>query len=228
MHYKLTFGRNSQLIPALILPAFILLIPLVLFLEFVDPLLPSSEWTSIIVSVVYMSLVLFFTLRWVKAITAPVEITITGDEVQFLFPKKNIFHRTDFTISFQHIINIGEDSDKGFDFLYFETKLKEYKKFHITAANGDSQFAEFREHVLSRGELFNTSVPAANRITHKTIYQKWPMKMLAVFLILFLIAFPIVSLYTGTTWLNNLRYWVMVVMGIPIVAKVYSQNFIKQ
>ena len=228
MQYKLIFGRNSQLIPALILPAFILLIPLVLFLEFVDPQLPKSEWTSIIVSVVYISLVLFFTLRWVKATTAPVEITITGDRIQFLFPKKNIFHHTDFNISFQHIINIGDDSDKGFDFLYFETKLKEYKKFHITAANGDSQFKEFRKHVLSMEELFNTSVPVANRITHKTIYQKWPMKVLAIFLILFLIVYPIVSFYTGTSWLNNLRYWVMVIMGTPIVFKVYSQNFIKQ
>jgi hypothetical protein len=124
MQYKLTFGRNAQIVPAIILPALILLIPLVLFLEFADQQLLRSEWIPIILSLVYFLSVLFITLRLVNIIRGSVEISLIGDSLQFLFPKKKFFHHTDFNIAFQEIINIGEDNDKGFDFLYFNTKHK--------------------------------------------------------------------------------------------------------
>jgi hypothetical protein len=227
MQYKLTFGRNAQIVPALILPALILLIPLVLFVEFANAQILGSQWTPIILTVLYFLPVLFLTLRLVNLTKASVEISIIEDSLQFVFPKKNIFHHTDFNISFQHIINIGEDNDKGFDFLYFKTKQHGFKNFHITAKEDDSQFIAFRNHVLSKETMFNTSVPIGNMITHKSIYQKWPMKTLALVILLFLIAFPFVSFYLGTSWLINAKYWILVILGTPVVMKVYYQNFIK-
>jgi hypothetical protein len=156
-----------------------------------------------------------------------VEISLIGDGLQFSFPKKNFFHHTDFNIAFQEIINIGEDNDKGFDFLYFNTKHKGFKNFHITAKENDDQFVAFRDYVLSKAVLFNKSVPVDSIITRKTIYQKLPMKMLALFIVLFLLSYPFVSFYIGTSWLNNLKYWILIIMGTPIVMKVYYQNFIK-
>lgn len=227
MQYNLIFGRNSLIVPALILPAFVLIIPLLLFMEFIDPLLPQSEWTSIIMSMVYFSLVIFITLRLVKSTTAPVEISVIKERLQFVFLKKNIFHRKDFHLTFPEIINIGEDNDKGFDFLYFETKHEGYRKFHITAKENDTDYITFRDYILKQEALYNASAPHENRISQKTIYQKWPMKTLAILLVLFWIAFPMVSRSLDTTWLNNAKYWVMVVMGMPIVMKVYYQNFRK-
>ena len=227
MKYKLTFGRNVQIVSALILPALILLIPLVLFVDFADAQILRSQWTPIILTAVYFLPVLFLTLRLVNLTKAAVEITLMEDSLQFVFPEKNIFHHTDLNLSLQQIINIGEDNDKGFDFLYFKTKQNGFKNFHITAKEGDSQFIAFRDHVLSKEVLFNSSVPVGNIITHKNIYQKWPMKTLALVILLFLLAFPFVSFYIGTSWLINVKYWVMVIMGTPIVIKVYHQNFIK-
>jgi hypothetical protein len=227
MQYKLTFGRNAQIVPAIILPALILLIPLVLFLEFADQQLVRSEWMPIILSLVYFLAVLFLTLRLVKIINGSVEVSLMDDSLQFLFPKKNFFHHTDFNIVFQEIINIGEDNDKGFDFLYFKTRHKGFKNFHITAKENDEQFIAFRDQVLSKQALFNKSVPADRIITRKTIYQKWPMKMLAFFIVLFLLTFPFLSFYIGTSWVNNLKYWMLIILGTPLVMKVYYQNFIK-
>src|SRR6186713_2869155 len=211
MQYKLTFGRNAQIVPAIIFPALILLIPLVLFLEFADRQLLRSEWIPIILSLVYFLLVLFLTLRLVNITRAAVEISVIGDSLQFLFPKKNFFHHTDFNISFQEIINIGEDNDKGYDFLYFKTKHKGFKNFHIMVKENDDQFMAFRNHVLSKETLFNTTVPVNRMITHKTIYQKWPMKALAFLILLFLLIFPLVSFYIGTSWINNVKYWILVI-----------------
>ena len=227
MQYKLTFGRNAQIVPAIILPALILLIPLVLFIEFADRQLLRSEWIPIVLSLVYFLSVLFITLQLVNITRGAVEISVIGDSLQFLFLKKNFFHHTDFNISFQHIINIGEDNDKGFDFLHFKTKHKGFKNFHITAKENDDQFIAFRDYVLSKAALFNKSVPVDRIITQKTIYQKWPMKILAFFIVLFLFSYPFVSFYIGTSWLNNLKYWVLIILGTPIVMKVYYQNFIK-
>lgn len=227
MQYKLTFGRNAQIVPAIILPALILLIPLVLFLEFADPQLLRSEWIPIILSFVYFLSVLFLTLRLVNITRGSVEISIIGDNLQFLFPKKNFFHHTDFNISFQDIINIGEDNDKSFDFLYFKTKHKGFRNFHITAKENDDQFIAFRGHVLSKEALFNKPVPIDSIITQKTIYQKWPMKILAFFIALFLLSFPLASFYIGNSWLNNVKYWILVISGTPVVMKVYYQNFIR-
>jgi hypothetical protein len=211
MQYKLTFGRNAQIIPAIILPALILLIPLVLFLEFADQRLVRSEWIPIILSLVYFLAVLFLTLRLVNIINGSVEVSLIDDSLQFLFPKKNFFHHTDFNIAFQEIINIGEDNDKGFEFLYFKTRHKGFKNFHITAKENDDQFMTFRDKVLSKQALFNKSVPADRIITQKTFYQKWPMKILAFFIVLFLLTFPFVSFYIGTSWINNLKYWVLII-----------------
>jgi hypothetical protein len=116
---------------------------------------------------------------------------------------------------------------KASTFFILIPNIRGFKNFHITAKENDDQFVAFRDYVLSKAVLFNKSVPVDSIITQKTIYQKWPMKMLAFIIVLFLLSYPFVSFYIGTSWLNNLKYWILIIMGTPIVMKVYYQNFIK-
>lgn len=229
MKFSLTFGRNSQLIWALILPALILLIPLLLILEYVSPLFPSNEGAIILITIFgYIGFDIWLTLSWVNATTAEVEITFNPDSLQFIFVKKNIFHRSNFTLYLNDIKNIGEDNDKGFDFLYFETKHLLYHKFFIRAKENNPDFEIFSQTVFKMESEFNKLAPLDRAITNKSIYQKWPMILIAfVFLACWLI-FPIIMLSEGSTWLMISKYVVFAILSSPIILKVYNQNFKKQ
>jgi hypothetical protein len=226
--YSLTFGRNSQLIWAIILPGIILLVPLMIILSYLLPLVPDNEWNPIIIAFVYFGLVFWVTFKWVKATTAKVEIAINNGVIEFVFPKKNIFHRHNFNLTFPEIRNLSEDNDKGFDFLYFETTHPVYNKFHITAAENNTQLAEFKEKVFEMEAAYKADPSSGVIITHKTIYQKWPMKIATLFIVMILFAYPIVSYYKQMNWLVEVRYWVLLALSFPLVTKVYNQNFGKK
>lgn len=223
--YTLTFGRNSQIIWALILPAFILQVPLLLTIEYLLPLLPDSEWTPIAVSMIYFGLVLWVTLKWVKTTTARVDIVINNNNIEFAFSKKNIFHRNDFSLSFNEILNLSEDFDKGFDFIYFATTHPVYNKFHITAKEDNADFADFSNKIFEMQAAYNAQPSRERVITNKTIYQKWPMKLAALFILLILFAYPIVSFYKQMDWYIEVKYWVFMALSFPLIVKVYNQNF---
>jgi hypothetical protein len=223
--YNLTFGRNSQLIWAMILPSFILLVPLLLFLTYVMPYLPDSAWTVIVVSMIYLGLAILLTLRWVKLITAPVIIVIENENISFTFPKKNIFHRYDFSLTINEIINLGQDTDKGFDFLYFETSHKHFHKFHVTAEANTGDFSSFLTKMLEMQTAFNSRSGGSRTITSKTIYQKWPMKAVVFFILIILGLYPFISIYQHMPLLTEVRYWVLLVLSAPFVFKVYDQNY---
>jgi len=225
MKYQLTFGRNSQLIWALIVPAFILLIPLLISIEFILPNFPKSDLILIVTTVLYMGGTLWLTLKWVKATTAPVEIFINNGVIHFHFQKKNIFHKTDFSLAYSDINNIGEDSDKGFDFLYFECNHPNYNRFHITSNEGNEEFTAFKYQIFEKETDFNTNTIPNNPITHKSIYQKWPMKILAMIFFICWFIFPLALAYNTLDWLYNIKYWIFVIMSSPIIFKVYTQNF---
>jgi hypothetical protein len=196
-------------------------------ISYVLPSLPNQDWMVIILSLVYLGGTLWMTLSWVKATTARVDITITDWIVRFSFPKKNIFHRKDLELSFGEIRNLGEDNDKGFDFLYFETPHPEYRKFHITAAVNNPEFEAFRKQMYEMKNEFNKSAPADRIISNRSIYQKWPMKIVALIAVLFIFGYPFVSYTLKTTWLMEVKYWVIVAIGTPFIIKVYNQNYRK-
>ena len=226
MKYTFTFGRNSQLIWALILPAFILLIPLLLILEYVLPLYPENlGFLSLLATFGYMGFVIWLTLSWVKATTAEVEITIYPNSLEFTFIKKNIFHRSNFTLPFNEIKNIGEDNDKEFDFLYFETKHPSYPKFFIRTNENNPDFETFSQMVMKMESEFNTQASPEKVITNKSIYQRWPMIYAAFLFFACWIIFPIVMYFKESTWLIILKYFVFVILSSPIILKVYRQNF---
>jgi hypothetical protein len=226
MKYTFTFGRNSQLIWALILPSFILLIPLLLILEYVLPLYPENLGIlSLLATFGYMGFVIWLTLSWVKATTAEVEIAINHDSLQFIFIKKNIFHRSNFTLHFNEIKNIGEDNDKEFDFLYFETKHSSYPKFFIRTNENNPDFDIFGQTIFKMESEFNKQVPIDSIITNKSIYQKWPIMLAAFLFFACWLIFPIVMLLEESSWLMILKYFVFVTVSSPIVLKVYNQNF---
>ncbi len=228
MQFVLTLGKNSLIVPALILPSAIMTAVLVLLLEFVVPLAQVADWAVLAISLAYFAVVIFLTLQVVGSTSCRVEIAEVENGMSFHFLDENIFHRKDFTLSYSDIYNIGEDNDKGYDFLYFTTAKQGYKKFHLTAKENDQGFGAFRAIVLGKVESYNSSVSVQHRIASKTIYQKWPMITLAVLMVVFLVAYPLAAAFLGSSWLDDLKYWVMVVVSVPIVGKVYYQNFRQQ
>jgi len=63
MKFRLTFGRNSQLIWALILPAFILLIPLLFILDYVLIEYPDkADFIVIAATILYLGFDIWLTL----------------------------------------------------------------------------------------------------------------------------------------------------------------------
>ena len=119
MKYTFTFGRNSQLIWALILPAFIGLIPLWVIMELSIKYFPDNDWASVIITILYIAFVVFFTLKWVRSVRVDIDIEFKEGRLHFNFPVKNIFHRKDFILNISNLVNTSEDNDKGFDFLNF-------------------------------------------------------------------------------------------------------------
>lgn len=144
MKYTFTFGMNSQLILAMILPAFIFLIPLLLAIEFSITWLPISDWTSIILTLLYFGCVLFSTLYLVKLIRVKVEVMIINDTIDFCFLKQNWFHKKDFTLHFKDLLTVSEDNDKGYDFIYFKTKSTVYPRFHLMKEENNPDFVSFK------------------------------------------------------------------------------------
>jgi len=100
--------------------------------------------------------------------------------VEFHFLKKNIFHRSNFTVHFNDIKNIGDNNDKGYNFLYFECRNVKYSKFFIRASENNPDFEPFLQKIQSMESEFNKIASQEFRITHKSMYQKKPMIMLAI------------------------------------------------
>jgi len=229
MKYTLTFGRNSQLIWALILPAFILLIPLLFTLEYILVAFPDRGGIIVITAtVLYIGFDIWLTLSWVKSTTAEAEITVHEDYVEFCFLKKNIFHRSDFTLHFNDIINIGQDNDRGYSFLYFECRHASYSKFFIRAKENNPDFEPFQQKIQSMESEFNKVTSPELRLTRKSIYQKRPMIVLAFMFFFFWFAFPIFMIIGGFGWMMVAKFTTFVIVSSPIVIKVYTQNYMKK
>ena len=149
MKYTFTFGRNSQLVWVMILPAFVLLIPLLLAIEYIIPLFPVSDWTSIILTLLYFGCVLFLTLYLVNLIRGSVEITVNNNFIDFHFIKINWFHKKDFTLHFKDLQSVSEDNDKGYDFLYFNAKNSVYPSFHLMEKENNPDFKSFKNQLYA-------------------------------------------------------------------------------
>lgn len=149
MKYTFTFVRNSQLIWVMILPAFVLLIPLLLAIEYIFPQFPISEWTSIILTLGYLSCVLFSTLYLVYLIRGSVEVTLNSSYIDFHFFKRNLFHTKDFALHFKDLLSVSEDNDKGYNFLYFNAKNSVYPSFHLMEKENNPDFKSFKNQLYA-------------------------------------------------------------------------------
>lgn len=227
MKYTFTYGRNSQLIWAMILPAFVGLIPLMLVLELSKKYYQDADWIVILATFLYLALVVIVTFSWVKSIRSDVAICLEDNELNFNFIKKNLFHKRDFTLHLSNLRNTSEDNDKGFDFLYIETQKTSTPSFHLMAKEGDENFIEFKDLLYKAIDDYGETVSEKEGIRHITIYQKWHMKLLAFLCLVSWFIFPIALYYQETNWFMSAKYWVFVVLTLPIILKVYIQNFKK-
>lgn len=225
MKYTFTYGRNSQLIWALILPAFIGLIPLMLVLELSKKYNYDGDWIVILATFLYLAIVITATLLWVNSIRSDVEITFDKDELHFNFVKNNIFHKRDFILHLSNLKNTSEDNDKGFDFLYIETHNTSSPSFHLMAKEGDENFANFKQTLYQTIEIYNTIIQEENLIKNDSIYQKWPMKLLAILLLACWFIFPLLMYFRETDWFFSIKYWLFVLVSSPLILKVYFKNF---
>lgn len=222
--YHFKFGRNSQLVWALVLPAFICLIPLLLVLEYLIPKNADSGIPTILLTLSYMGAVFFLTFKWVAAVNAQVVISIKDHALQFEFPVKNFFHRHDFTLGFNEITGISEDTDKGTDFLYFKSKHPHFRHFHVSATANHPDFTTFKSKVFDMEAAYNAAPHPGNNISNQTIYQTTPMKILVSMLLVFSIIFPVVMMLKGSNTLMVLKYFTMLVLCLPLFVKVFHHN----
>jgi hypothetical protein len=226
MKYQFTFGKNSLIVWALILPAFLLLIPLLLILTYCNSIFKQFEWFSVVLSLTYFACTFWLTFKFLKLVTTNAEIELEHNKIVVHFPKKNIFHRSDFSLDFNDITNLSEDNDKAFDFMHFETSLTLHKKFHFSTKEGNPDFQNFKNQLYAMELVNQTSSPNSLKpLTHITVYQKWPMKLLALILVLAYFIFPLVASLNSVSWFYEIKYWFVVLIGLPIIYKVYAQNW---
>jgi hypothetical protein len=225
MNYQFTFGKNYLIVWALILPAFLLLIPLLLVITCCNSILKENEWFALLLSLSYFASTFWLTFKFIKQVTADVEINLEHSKINFHFPHKNIFHRSDFSLDFNDITNLSEDNDKAFDFINFETRTSQ-KKFHLSTKECNPDFQNFKNKLyeLELASKTNTS-NSSSPLTHITIFQQWPMKILALILVLAYLIFPLVASLNSVSWFYEIKYWFVVLTGLPIIYKVYAQNW---
>lgn len=227
MKFNFILGRNSQLIYALVLPGFIGIIPLYIILDLSEKYSTNSDSIIIISVLLYLVSVVFFTLKWVKAVRPGVEIVFENNQLHFSFLKKNILFRKDFIIPISDILNVSEDNDKGYDFIYLETSDSKFPRFYLMSGEDDVQFDRFKENLYRVIGNNNERVDADSAIKFKSVYQKLPMKLFAALLIICCFIFPVVFFYQGFNLLISLKYWLFVAISSTFAIKVWIYNFKK-
>ncbi len=225
MKYSFIFGRNYQLVWALILPGIVGIIPLIILIQLSEKYTHESDLLLLLSVSFYLITTILGTLKWVKAIRVKVDIIIEKDVIRFSFPKKNIFHRHDFILSISEIVNTTEDYDKGYNLLYFSTKSLTESKFHLMAKADDELYMIFKNQLNSAIENFNQGLNLEEKIKHVSIYGRWPMKVLAIVFLIMWFAFPIASYFKDMHISFWTKYGFMVLISAPIIYKVYINNF---
>lgn len=224
MNYSLTYGRNSQMIWALILPAFIALLPLMIALELANKYSPEKDWLYLLITVMYILVVLVSTLGWIKSIQKDVVVTLKNDEIHIQFQKKNIFHPSDIYLPLNQISNTNIQNDKGYDFLYIETNQSQVKNFYLRATESDTELSNLNMAIDQNIEQLNKLGVVNTKLLHTSMFKQWPMKAFGMLIIIFWISFPIYMFYNELNPFTSSKYLFILVSGAPIVYKVFIQQ----
>jgi hypothetical protein len=224
MNYSLTYGRNSQMIWALILPAFIALLPLMIALELTNKYFPENDWLYILITILYVLVVLASTFILIKSIQKDVIVSLKNDEIHIKFQKKNFFHPSDIYLPLNQISNTNIQTDKGYDFLYIETNQSQVKNFYLRADESDVELLNLNLTINRSIEKLNQNGEIITRLSHISIFKQWPMKALGMIILIVWISFPVYMFYNKLNPFNSSKYLFLLVSGAPIVYKVFIQQ----
>jgi len=224
MNYSLTYGRNSQMIWALILPAFIALLPLMIALELANKYSPEKDWLYLFITAMYILVVLVSTLAWIKSIQKDVVVSLKNDEIHIQFQKKNIFHPSDIYLPLNQISNTNIQTDKGYDFLYIETNQSQVKNFYLRAAESDIELLNLNLTINRSIEKLNQNGEIITKPIHTSLFKQWPMKVLGMVILIVWISFPVYMFYNKLNPFTSSKYLFILVSGAPIVYKVFIQQ----
>jgi len=222
--YLLTYGRNSQIIWALVLPAFIGLIPLMISIELANKYKIDSNWLTILITPTYLIMVLLATFLWIKSIQKNVIVEIEKDNLQIHFQKKNIFHSSSIYLPLTEIVNTYMQNDKGYAFLYIETKKSRVKNFYLRAKETDPELMSLNLAINQYIEKSDYKVGVYSKLLHLTIYKKWPMKVLGSAILVLMVTLPIYMFLHEKNPLTSAKYWILIITGSPIIYKVFIQK----
>jgi len=209
---------------ALILPAFIALLPLMIALELANKYSPEKDWLYLFITAMYILVVLVSTLAWIKSIQKDVVVSLKNDEIHIQFQKKNIFHPSDIYLPLNQISNTNIQTDKGYDFLYIETNQSQVKNFYLRAAESDIELLNLNLTINRSIEKLNQNGEIITKPIHTSLFKQWPMKVLGMVILIVWISFPVYMFYNKLNPFTSSKYLFILVSGAPIVYKVFIQQ----
>lgn len=224
MNYSLTYGRNVQMIWAMVLPAFIAIVPLVIAVELASKYYPDTDWLSILFTLMYLLVVMISTFVLIRSIQKEVIVTIANEAIHIQFQKKNFFHPSDIHLPISQIGNTFIQNDKGYDFLYIETNQSQIKNFYLRATESEPELLRIYEAINLHSEKSDPGNVLTPKLLHVNFYRKRPMK---VFGWILLILFIIIPVYMYLKHLNpfvSSKFWILIITGTPIIYKVFLQK----
>ena len=223
--YRVTFGQNGKIVLALVLPSFLFLPIIFLCLEY----LPDMGGLNVIISTLlyigaYVATVFFL----IKRTNPFADVVLEGETVKVTFEKSGILIPDNFQFNLKDVSNYWEQEDKGYAFLYLN---KTGKPTHFFFRAGLEKEVEYESFIKLKNEIVRgIEIVEQNENTvigTKTMYEQWWAKILAVFILLVIIGFPIISLQSGSENISWLKYGVLVFSGSVFIYNVYYNNFVK-
>ena len=189
------------------------------------PSLP--DWVILPAVVILLAITIVLTLVMLKK--ASPKATVVLDETGFYvqFDEQNFYTPVSFGIRRNELVNFYVNELNGAVSLCFKTTVKP-EQFYLSAAG---RSLEEKASFASLMEAFQKKVDESNHvaavgktaITSKTMYETWWARVLSVIVVIMLVAFTALKLFsdaaTGVSWL---RLVVLVFLSAPFLLKVYS------
>lgn len=224
IRYSLTYGRNSQMIWALVLPAFIGLIPLMISIELANNYRSNSDWLTIIITPTYLIMVFLTTFLLIKSIQKSVIVELEKTNLQIHFQKKNLFHSSNICLPLKEIVNTYMQNDKGYDFLYIETKKSRVKNFYLRAKETDPELVSLSLAINQYVKKSDSNSVENSKLLHLNSFKKWPMKVFGSVILILMITSPIYMLLKDDNPLTSSKFWILIITGSPIIYRVFIQK----
>lgn len=224
MNYSLTYGRNSQMIWAMVLPAFIALVPLMIAVELASKYFPEMDWLTILITIMYLLVVMITTFVLIRSIQKEVIVTLANEAIHVQFQKKNFFHPSDIYLPISQIGNTFIQNDKGYDFLYIETNQSQIKNFYLRATELEPDLLRIYEAINHHSEKADPRNVVSPKLLHVNFYRKGPMKVFGWMLLILFIIIPVYMYLKHLNPFASSKFWILIITGTPIIYKVFLQK----